>query len=53
MPARQVEALLELHTINKQSRWSDLTSDIEMITGRPATDFAQFARDHAEKFHAS
>lgn len=51
--AWQVEALLELHAINKQSRWSNVTSDIETVTGRPATDFAQFARDHAEKFRAT
>src|SRR6266550_3739522 len=53
MPKWQVEALMELHAINKQSRWSAVTADIEKITGVPPTDFAQFARDHAEKFRAS
>jgi hypothetical protein len=43
---------MELHAINKQSRWSAVTSDIENVTGKPATDFMQFARDHAEKFRA-
>jgi len=53
VPKWQVEALMELHAINKQSRWSAVTADIEKITGTPPTDFAQFARDHAEKFRAS
>src|SRR6266699_5480911 len=53
VPKWQVEALMELHAINKQSRWSAVTADIEKITGVPPTDFAQFARDHAEKFRAS
>jgi len=43
---------MELHAINKQKRWSYVTSDIEKVTGTPPTDFAQFARDHAEKFRA-
>ena len=53
VPKWQVEALMELHAINKQSRWSAVTADIEKITGAPPTDFAQFARDHAEKFRAN
>jgi uncharacterized protein YbjT (DUF2867 family) len=53
MPKWLVEALMELHAINKQNRWSAVTSDIEKVTGTPPTHFAQFARDHVEKFRAS
>ena len=53
VPKWQVEALMELHAINKQNRWSAVTSDVEKVTGTPPTDFAQFARDHVEKFRAS
>jgi uncharacterized protein YbjT (DUF2867 family) len=52
VPKWQVEALMELHAINKQNRWSTVTADIEKVTGTPPTDFAQFARDHVEKFRA-
>jgi uncharacterized protein YbjT (DUF2867 family) len=53
LPQWQVEPIMELHAINKQSRWSAVTSDIEKVTGNPPTDFAQFARDHADRFRAS
>jgi uncharacterized protein YbjT (DUF2867 family) len=53
VPQWQVELVMELHAVNKQNRWSAVTSDIEKITGTPPTDFALFARDHAEKFRAS
>jgi uncharacterized protein YbjT (DUF2867 family) len=53
VPKWQVEALMELHAINKQNRWAAVTSDIEKVTGKPATTFAQFARDHADRFRAS
>jgi len=53
VPKWQITALMELHAINKQNRWSAVTADIEKVTGNPPTDFAQFARDHAEKFRAS
>jgi uncharacterized protein YbjT (DUF2867 family) len=52
-PQWQVELVLELHAVNKQNRWSAVTSDIEKVTGTPPTDFAQFARDHADKFRAT
>jgi uncharacterized protein YbjT (DUF2867 family) len=52
MPKWQVEAIMELHAINKQSRWNAVTHDIEKVTGAPPTDFTQFARDHTEKFRA-
>jgi uncharacterized protein YbjT (DUF2867 family) len=50
VPQWQVDLVIELHAVNKQNRWSAVTSDIEKVTGAPPTDFAQFARDHAEKF---
>ena len=53
VPPWQVELVMELHAVNKQNRWSAVTSDIERVTGTPPTDFAQFARDHADKFRAS
>lgn len=52
VPQWQVDALMDLHATYKQNRWTAVTSDIEKITGNPATSFAQFARDHAEKFRA-
>src|SRR5256886_1453486 len=48
LPRWQVDALMELHAANKQNRWSTVTSDIEKVTAKPATSFAQFARDHAD-----
>src|SRR5438874_517132 len=53
VPQWQIELIMELHAVNKQNRWSAVTSDIEKVTGTPPTDFAQFARDHADKFRAS
>jgi uncharacterized protein YbjT (DUF2867 family) len=53
VPPWQVELVMELHAVNKQNRWSAVTSDIEKVTGTPPTDFAQFARDHADKLRAS
>src|SRR6266403_4460939 len=53
VPPWQIELVMELHAVNKQNRWSAVTSDVEKATGTPPTDFAQFARDHADKFRAS
>src|SRR5437899_5535933 len=50
VPQWQVELVMELHAVNKQNRWSAVTSDVEKVTGAPPTDFTQFARDHVEKF---
>lgn len=50
IPQWQVQLVMELHAVNKQNRWSAVTSDIEKVTGTPPTDFAQFVRDHADKF---
>jgi uncharacterized protein YbjT (DUF2867 family) len=53
VPQWQVELVMELHAVNKQSRWSAVTADIQKVTGTSPTDFAQFARDHADKFRAT
>jgi uncharacterized protein YbjT (DUF2867 family) len=53
VPQWQVDLVMELHSVNKQNRWSTVTSDIEKVTGTAPTDFAQFARDHVDKFPAS
>ena len=53
VPPWQVDLVMELHAVNKQNRWNAVTSDIEKVTGTPPTDFAQFARDHADKFRAN
>ena len=50
VPPWQVELVMELHAVNKQNRWSAVTSDIEKVTGTRPTDFAHFVRDHADKF---
>src|SRR6266480_7424158 len=49
VPPWQVELVLELHAINKQNRWSAVTSDVEKVTGTPPTDFAQSARAHPDQ----
>jgi len=53
LPQWQVEPLLELHAANKQNRWTAVTADVEKVTGNPATAFAQFARDDADRFRVS
>ena len=53
VPQWQTDLVMELHAVNKQNRWSAVTSDIAKVTGTSPTDFAQFARDHADKFRAT
>jgi uncharacterized protein YbjT (DUF2867 family) len=50
VPRWQVDLVMELHAVNKQNRWNAVTFDIEKVTGSLPTDFAQFARDHSDKF---
>ena len=52
LPQWMVDALTDLHASQKQNRWTAVTSDIEKVTGKPATSFEQFARDHADRFRA-
>jgi uncharacterized protein YbjT (DUF2867 family) len=53
VPRWQVDLVMDLHAVNKQNRWNTVTSDIEKVTGTRPTDFAQFARDHVDKFRSS
>lgn len=46
----QVDGVMELHAIAKQSLWSTVTNDVESVTKQAATSFAQFARDYADRF---
>jgi uncharacterized protein YbjT (DUF2867 family) len=50
MAGWQVDSLMELHAINKKSRWSAITSDVQEVTGKPPIDFKEFAREYADKF---
>ena len=50
VPNWLADLILELHAINKQNCWSDVTSDIDNVTGAGPITFAQFARDYAERF---
>ena len=46
----QVDGVMELHAINKRSLWATVTNDVESVTKRTATPFAQFACDYADRF---
>lgn len=50
LPGWQIDALMDLHATNRQSRWSQVTSDIKDLTGKTATSFEQFAQDYADRF---
>jgi uncharacterized protein YbjT (DUF2867 family) len=52
IPPWQVDALLELHAINKQGLWETVSRDVEKIAGKSPATFSQFVRDHAESFRA-
>ncbi|MFJ1759521.1 NmrA family transcriptional regulator [Amycolatopsis sp. NPDC088138] len=47
VPADEVGALTELFTRVLDGRNESVTHDVERVLGRPATDFAEFARDAA------
>ncbi|WP_328455386.1 NmrA family NAD(P)-binding protein [Amycolatopsis sp. NBC_00438] len=47
VPADEVGALTELFTRVLDGRNESVTHDVERVLGRPATDFADFARDAA------
>jgi uncharacterized protein YbjT (DUF2867 family) len=53
IPQWQVDALLELHAINKQGLWDAVSSDVEKVTGQSPTSFTHFAHDHAQSFRSS
>jgi uncharacterized protein YbjT (DUF2867 family) len=48
-PPRDVEAMLELLKKLKDDHLTDVTDDVERVTGRPAIRFEQFAADHHGK----
>jgi uncharacterized protein YbjT (DUF2867 family) len=50
MPAWNAAAVAELYGYFADGKAAAVTGDIERLTGRPATSFAQFARDHAAAF---
>ena len=47
MPAWMVDAMLELHAIDKAGYAAVVTDDVAKITGTPARSFADFAKEHA------
>lgn len=47
-PAEQADTFTSLMAAIREGRRSDVTDDIETITGRPPTAFAEFAREHAD-----
>lgn len=47
MPAWMVDAMMELHGIDKAGYASEVTDAVRKITGREPVTFAQFARQHA------
>jgi hypothetical protein len=50
MPEWLAEALCELMDLLRAGRLAGVSHDVEAVTGRPATSFEQFARDHADAF---
>lgn len=48
-----VNALMELHMINKKGYASAVTNTIEALTGKPPITFEKFAADHAQFFKAA
>lgn len=50
-PEWLVNGIMELHAFNREGNAAVVTPAIELITGRKATAFGEFARDYAEAFH--
>lgn len=50
LPEWLVNALLELHAIGKAGYASDISTDVEKITGGEPTAFRRFADDYASRF---
>ncbi len=54
MPTWRVAALLAIAAYQRAGGPTERTTDtVERLTGRPATDFRSFARDHAAEFDGS
>lgn len=47
MPAWMVDAMLELHAIDKAGYAAVVTDDVAKSTGTPARSFADFAKEYA------
>jgi uncharacterized protein YbjT (DUF2867 family) len=52
MPAWMVDAMMELHGIDKAGYAAAVTDAVQRITGRAPKSFAQFARQHAARWKA-
>jgi hypothetical protein len=53
VPEWLVDALLELHAVDKLGRKAAMTTIIQDVLGRPPRSFADFARNHREHGAAS
>jgi len=50
MPAWMVDAMMQLHALNKAGYASAVTDSVQKITDRAGTSFSQFARQHAARW---
>ena len=50
LPEYRADGILELYVIFADGKVTEVSRDTADVTGRPATSFAQFARDHAAVF---
>jgi uncharacterized protein YbjT (DUF2867 family) len=50
MPAWMVDAMMELHGINKAGYAAQVTDTVQKLTGRAPMSFAQFAKQHAARW---
>jgi hypothetical protein len=50
LPASTVDTVMRLYGLMQAGKRATVTSNIEAITGQPATPFATFARDHVAAF---
>ena len=48
LPQMMVDFLLDLHAAYKAGEMAVVTETVQQLTGRPATSFRVFARDHAQ-----
>jgi uncharacterized protein YbjT (DUF2867 family) len=53
VPEWLVDALMELHAVDKLGRKAAVTTNIQDLLGRPPRSFADFARNHREHWAAS
>jgi hypothetical protein len=53
VPEWLVDALMELHAVDKLGRKAAVTTTIQDVLGRQPRSFADFARNHREHWAAS